>query len=119
VEYLGFGFFVTRRVMFEKMIRMYSLRYCSDRGGESVYPFFQQVVRSDLAGERQLSTLLSEDFSFCHRARGAGFSVHVDTRIKLGHVGQFIYTWDYLVTSSSVPDSLEIHLERQDEVSPE
>lgn len=32
----------------------------------------------------------SEDLSFCHRARQAGYKIHVDTGLKIGHVGEVI-----------------------------
>lgn len=35
--------------------------------------------------------VLGEDLSFCHRARQLGYNLWCDSRIKVGHVGQFIY----------------------------
>lgn len=37
---------------------------------------------------------LSEDFSFMERAHQCGFKVHVDTGVKTGHIGTFIFTED-------------------------
>ena len=37
---------------------------------------------------------LSEDYSFCERARQAGFTVMADTRIRLWHVGTYRYGWE-------------------------
>lgn len=40
---------------------------------------------------------LSEDFSFCNRARDEGFSIFAEPKIKLGHVGTYLYKLsDYL-----------------------
>lgn len=36
--------------------------------------------------------ILGEDLSFCYRARDCGFKLFCDSRIKVGHVGTFIYT---------------------------
>ena len=36
--------------------------------------------------------ILGEDLSFCRRARDCGFKIFCDSRIKVGHVGTFIYT---------------------------
>lgn len=36
--------------------------------------------------------ILGEDLSFCYRARDLGFKIFCDSRIKVGHVGTFIYT---------------------------
>lgn len=37
---------------------------------------------------------LSEDWAFCHRAREMGYKVWADSSIKLGHIGNCIYTLD-------------------------
>ncbi len=37
---------------------------------------------------------LSEDFSFCHRARQEGYKIYGDPTIKLGHEGSYLYTFD-------------------------
>ena len=37
---------------------------------------------------------LSEDYSFCERARSAGHKVFADTSIRLGHVGEYEYVWE-------------------------
>ena len=39
--------------------------------------------------------ILGEDLSFCYRARDLGFNLFCDSRIKVGHVGQFIYGEDH------------------------
>ena len=35
---------------------------------------------------------LSEDLSFCERATNAGARIACDSRVKVGHVGQFVYS---------------------------
>ena len=35
---------------------------------------------------------LGEDLSFCYNARQLGYELWCDSRIKIGHVGQFIFT---------------------------
>ena len=35
---------------------------------------------------------MGEDLTFCHRVKEQGFKMYCDPRIKLGHVGKFIYT---------------------------
>jgi hypothetical protein len=37
---------------------------------------------------------LSEDFSFSHRARQAGYKIFADTTIRLGHIGRYSYAWE-------------------------
>jgi hypothetical protein len=48
------------------------------------------------AGGPRQRGYLSEDYSFCERARRVGVVPFADTRIKLGHVGRYTYTWDDL-----------------------
>lgn len=36
-------------------------------------------------------TFLSEDWGFCHRAREAGFDVHIDTEVIITHTGNHVY----------------------------
>lgn len=41
--------------------------------------------------------ILGEDLAFCYRARDLGYKIFCDSRIKVGHVGTFIYEeWDWL-----------------------
>jgi hypothetical protein len=111
VEYSGFGFLLTRRVVFTTLIERGDVPVCVDETGETIYPFFLPVVREGQETGRREFRLLSEDFSFCHRARQAGFAVHIDTSIKLGHVGSYIYTWDFLATDAVVPRNLRVHMD--------
>lgn len=36
----------------------------------------------------------SEDYSFCRRARDAGFKLWCDTRIRLYHIGRYLFSWE-------------------------
>ncbi len=40
---------------------------------------------------------LSEDWAFCQRARDAGFDCWLDPSIRLGHMGQTMYTLEDLI----------------------
>lgn len=71
VDLVGMGFCVIKREVFEKL----------------QYPWFttEQFTIGDV------TDLLSEDTSFCRRATEAGFSLVLDTSVRLGHVGKHIY----------------------------
>jgi hypothetical protein len=43
------------------------------------FPYFSNVYRED-------GSLLSDDLYFCRKARAAGFKIHVDTSVLLGHI---------------------------------
>jgi GT2 family glycosyltransferase len=67
----GFGFVWTHRRVFEKIAKMSD--FDSDRGG-----WFPDL--RDVSGK-------GEDLAFCSKAQRAGFQIHVDTSIQVGHVG--------------------------------
>ena len=95
MEYVGFGFVYVRREVYEAVAQKWELPACT--GGydpeQAITPYFLPMVVPD--GERWC--YLSEDSSFCHRARAAGFPVWADTTVRLGHIsGNHVYDWDSL-----------------------
>jgi len=82
VQRVGTGFLRIDRAVFEKMIQSkLVLGYPLDNN--ELHQFFPSGV---LDGH-----FLSEDYYFCELAARAGFDIHIDTRIRLKHVGRFIY----------------------------
>lgn len=82
VQRVGTGFLRIDRVVFEtlitqKLVVEYPLE--SNR----LHTFFPTGV---LDGQ-----FLSEDYYFCELAARAGFPIRIDTRIRLKHVGRFIF----------------------------
>ncbi len=55
-------------------------------GFNAVYPWFQET---ELSGER-----CGEDITFCLRAAGCGFPVHVNTAVDIGHQKAHVLTLD-------------------------
>jgi len=77
------GFMAVHRDVLVSLAR--KLPLCNQ---DEEYPFFCPFFYED----PDLGWLyLSEDFSFCHRAREAGFKVWADTRLVLGHYGKWVY----------------------------
>jgi hypothetical protein len=37
---------------------------------------------------------LAEDYAFCERVRQSGFRIWADTRVRLGHIGAYSYSWE-------------------------
>jgi hypothetical protein len=82
VQRVGTGFLRIDRPVFEKLISgKHVLDYPLDNN--RIHQFFPSGV---LDGH-----FLSEDYFFCELAARAGFDIHIDTRIRLKHVGRFIY----------------------------
>lgn len=110
--YTGFGFIHIRREVYAEMGRKLRLPICNMRFGRPMIPFFLPMVIEDngqsaspdggLAmpdipasgpGDRQF-WYLSEDYSFCERARRCGFRIMADTTIRLFHYGNYGYSWE-------------------------
>jgi hypothetical protein len=90
VLYAPAGFLLVRRVVYETIQRQLALPVCNTRFSRPLIPFFQPLVLPDGDGH----WYLAEDFSFCERARQCGFSIQIDTTLRLGHVGRYVYTWE-------------------------
>lgn len=90
VQYVGMGFTYVAREVYEAMIRVGVPEATGGYDGQTVWPFFMPMVAP-------CGDYLSEDYSFCERARAVGYAPHMDTRIKIGHIGDYVYTWDDLV----------------------
>lgn len=96
VRYAGMGFMHVRRLVFEEMERVLGMPRCygSYDPNRPIVPYFLPSVVEAGGGRREY---LSEDASFCHRARQIGVPVMADTTIRLGHVGSYSYDWDDVV----------------------
>lgn len=108
VKWVGTGFLLTRREVYVSMKKHLKLRTCNDVGLErinlpGVTPYFAPVFKR----ERNKVYWLSEDFSFCERARKCGFRIFVDTRLRLGHIARYRYGWeDVFEKRSERPNAL-------------
>ncbi len=116
VMYAGTGFLHTRREVYGAIQRRCELPVCNERFGKLMVPYFMPIaVREDDSPSRVDSTIrqahdsprargkeasagthayLGDDFSFCHRARQAGYKIYADTTIRLGHIGRYAFSWE-------------------------
>lgn len=78
VDYVGMGFTLIAREVFEKL--------------PDGNPF--QRIHSPFT-----NSLCSEDVSFCVRVKKAGFPILVDSSIPVGHIGRFEYTKEFFVNN--------------------
>jgi hypothetical protein len=89
--YCGFGFVLTRRVLYETMQRELHLPVCNQRfKGVPLVPYFMPMI----VGEGEQAWYLSDDYAFCERARRCGFRSVADTTIRLWHIGFYRYGWE-------------------------
>lgn len=92
MRYVGMGFTHVRRAVYDAIRDHHG--FADD--GDGILPYFLPIL--DRQGS--VTTYLSEDYSFCHRARTSGFPPMADTTIRLGHVGRRVYTWDDLMPTN-------------------
>lgn len=90
VAHIATGFLLTRRAAYDDIRRHFDLPRCGEQE-PGIIPFFHSIVDGD---KEKGFRYLSEDFSFCERARASGHKVHADTSIRLGHVGHYEYAWE-------------------------
>ena len=90
VAHVATGFLLTRRAVYEDVQRHYDLPRCGE-DLPGIIPFFHSII--DGSKEKGFR-YLSEDYSFCERARAAGHKSFADTTIRLGHIGDYEYVWE-------------------------
>jgi hypothetical protein len=90
VRSCGFGFVLTRRVLYETMQEKLGLPVCNQQTGTPMVPYFTPLV----TGEGEQALCLGDDYSFCERARRCGFRILADTTIRLWHAGTYLYGWE-------------------------
>lgn len=93
VRYIGTGFLLVRRAVFDAIQKAFSLPVCNTQFGAPMVPYFLPMVVADPA-RAGAYRYLGEDYAFCERARQVGHLTIVDTSIRLGHVGPYTYGWE-------------------------
>lgn len=91
VRYVGAGFLLTQKMVYDDVQRTFSLPVCNTRFGAATVPYFLPMVVTDDGGGYWY---LGEDYAFCERARRSGHKIVVDTTIRLGHIGPYTYGWE-------------------------
>lgn len=90
VKYVGTGFFLTRKEVYETMRKKEKLLPFQSRKGAYAIPYFRHLE----FGRGRNRVLLGEDYSFCERATRCGYRLMIDTSIRLAHVGPYPYSWE-------------------------
>lgn len=90
VRYMGTGFMLIAREVFERMRNEYpDIAFTPDgKEEETEWDFWQVGVYKFPDGFRRY---LSEDWWFCQRCLDMGIQVHADTRIVVQHIGEVAY----------------------------
>lgn len=90
INQVGAAFIRVDRCVYEEMKQFYKMKVVRTHDGLEFYPFYMPSV----VPWRHSHWYMGEDFSFIHRARSIGFKVYADTRIRLGHLGIYPYSWE-------------------------
>ena len=92
IRYAATGFLLTQRRVYESIQQTLNLPLCNQGPvrGPAFYPFFQPMTVPDTHGP----WYLGEDYSFCERARQAGFDIVADSSLRLFHHGRYPYGWE-------------------------
>jgi GT2 family glycosyltransferase len=90
VRYVGTGFLYAAAEVYRRMEAQ--LPVC-DRSfdGRGFVPYFLPAVIED---RDKGAWYLSEDYAFCERARQVGCRIMVDSRVRIGHAGRYVYSWE-------------------------
>lgn len=108
------GFTAVNRRVYERLSAELPLCHqgWSDRGADtSFWPFHMPMV---IPSETEGNIYLPDDWSFCERAKDAGFKVWLDPSIRLGHIGSYMYTLEDLIRQPK-PQAQPLKLERDEE----
>lgn len=108
MQYVGMGLTLIRAKVYEKIAAEFALPACSGNydPGLKITPYFLPMVVPENGGH----CYLSEDYSFCYRARQAGIAIMADTTIRVGHIHRTVLTWDDFVPRQRF-DGLEMGFE--------
>ncbi len=82
VDYLGGAVMLVEREVIETLSEIDALKYFDPINGPGCHIFAEQIVDG---------ALLSEDYSFCHRAREHGFSIWCHPEVICGHYGPSVW----------------------------
>lgn len=100
VEYLAGGFMAISRKVFEGIRDFHGLELLhghevTEEDDRSYWDFFS--AREVWHESSQGRIHEQEDWAFCGRAKEAGFKSWLDPSIRLGHIGQYVYTVEDLL----------------------
>jgi len=88
--YCGAGFLHVRREVYETIQTKLELPTCNQQAGEPLVPYFLPVIHQ----KDGKPWYLTEDYSFCERARQCGYRIMADSSIRLWHYGSYGFSWE-------------------------
>ena len=94
VDDIGTGFLLIKREVIQKMFDNFpDLKYRNNININSeAEPFMYALFDTHI--DKETSTYLSEDYTFCNRWRELGGKIYADTSIQLSHTGYYSFQGD-------------------------
>lgn len=103
VDFLGTGFMLIHRRVFEAMIAADEDNWYFDPNNKMNKTF----VFFDCELERDRRVYLSEDYYFCKKARNLGFKIMLAPWISLTHTGTYTFQGDFVTSNGGIyPEDL-------------
>ena len=87
VEAVGTGFLRVSRKAMQHLLDTEKNYYSERDNSSGAYTEIKNIFETGIKNEQ----MLSEDFFFCSKLRDLGYKIMLDTRIDLGHDGNFTY----------------------------
>ena len=105
IEYGSTGFMAVNRCVFQKLSEGMTLLH---KSAEVIrmFPFFQPMAHQPSWINEEI--YLSEDWSFCERARQAGFPILLDQTVRLMHYGEYPYMHEDILAKVHKPTPMRI-----------
>lgn len=107
-RYVATGFLLTHRRVYEDIARVFDLPVCNALDAPCVPYFLSMVIKDPERG----FWYLSEDWSFCERARRAGYTPMLDMSIRLWHFGSYPYGWEDVAAPRARHRSVKIEIDK-------
>jgi hypothetical protein len=85
VDGTGLAFVIIHRRVFERMVRV------QDERPDFVWPPYEERIRIRPPDFFRWTGGVGEDLRFCQDAKATGSRIFVDTRVKIGHVGETVF----------------------------
>ena len=87
--YVATGFMMVKRTVIENMWNVFKEDLEFTYQGNTHVDLFAPIIDQETG-----KLYLTEDFSFCHRARSLGYKCYMSKRFELPHLGMFEYSLD-------------------------
>lgn len=98
VRGLGFGLIATHRSVFDRL-EPHTPR--ADMGPHRDVPIFFSVIPVD-------GVIQTSDYYFCNNVRAAGMPIHADTRLRVGHVGEYVFNLEDVFVQVALASTLKL-----------